>query len=417
MGMGVLTTALAAFLLLSTPSTQTYREPKNLRINEHVSYETERTSEGGLHVRFQFKDHTETSLVFEHTYDYQRTLEMSARFGLPSDFMRSYAIEEKPNRLKIIENGMLQLKGGKISVDLSAVTTFYSEEFAKPMAEFIVESLRQRGMDTRMDRIAMAMAFVQDIPYGVPEFDDGIDRWELSPAPLILLSGFGDCDSKATLFVGILRYLINPKDILFIEPEGRDHLLTAIRGDRAPGRTFIDDEGSIFVFADVAGPGRLAFGEKGANAEKGGSVIVHKYEERLPAFHADADYSTYHRGVFTDVFGNVAFKGSKSQETAQGDVRSARGEDAETIESETVIALSKVGEEGRRMVLEMGKGRPAEVSVSGNTVTVGPFRIRHGGGSVEVFSSETNSTVLLKCGETLTLPALGDHSRLQLFCK
>jgi hypothetical protein len=75
------------------------------------------TPEGGLHVRFQFKDHTGQLLVFEHTYDYQRTLDLAARFGLPSTFFRPFFAKELPNRQKLLDNGLFRRDGSAVVPD------------------------------------------------------------------------------------------------------------------------------------------------------------------------------------------------------------------------------------------------------------------------------------------------------------
>ena len=309
--MGALTAAaLLPPLMLATMGAQPLPEPKNFNRNEHVAYQAAATPEGGFHVRFQFKDHTGQLMVFEHTYDYQRTLAMASRFGLPSTFFRPYSNKEKPNRQKILDNGLFSRNGTTVEADLSAVTTYYSE-FAEPIAGFIYSSLRERGLDTRANRIAMAMAFVQDIPYGVPEFeDDGIFRSGISPPPLILLTGFGDCDSKATLFAGILRYLIDPADILFVSPEGVSHVLIAIRAEPARGQRHLAYEGHFFVYADTAGPGRLDFGELDRKLKDIHSFIVEPLTLKTLPFHEDADYGPEGRPAFRDPGGGRVELGS-----------------------------------------------------------------------------------------------------------
>jgi hypothetical protein len=417
MSLGVAAVAsLLSSLLLATPSAQTYSDAENFQINDHVAYEAGKTPDGGLHVRFQFKDHTGALLVFEHTYDYQRTLEMIARFGLPGNFLRPYPASEAPNRRKLLDNGMFQLRGDTIRADLSAVTTFYSDEFAKPIADFIFTSLRQRGLDSRTARIAMAMAFVQDIPYGIPTLHDGVFRGGVSPAPLILLSGFGDCDSKATLFVGILRHLIPPEDILFLYQHGQPHLLTAIQDVAAPGRSTLNHEGRLFVLADTAGPGRLDFGEVSPE-DRGMSVIVVPYENRTLPFHEDADYSTFGRVSFHPREDRVSFRGAKSQvaspvhvsDTPKADERQempiASGE--EELEGDEEAA-------GETAVL--GGGGASNVVVRGGSVTVGGLNIRYGGGSVRVSSNGENGTVSLNCGESLTVRSNGVSSYIQVNC-
>lgn len=386
--------ALLSSTPTSAPSGQGEQPPAELRINKHVLYEAERTPEGGLHVRFRFEDHTQTPQVFEHTYNYQHTLEMISRFGLPAGFFRPYTSKETPNRLKLLDNGLFQLNGDRVDIDLSAVTNFYADEFAKPIADFIVESLRQRGMDTRTDRIKMAMAFTQDIPYGVPDFDaDGVFRSGLSPAPLILLSGFGDCDSKATLFAGILRYLINPEDIVFLHQVNEPHVLTAIRDRNTAGRTTLTYEGQAYVVAETAGPGRADYGEPGDT--RGASFTIEPYVNRLPPYHADADYRPYggSLSLFSGVSGSVFWRGSDSQTIAS---REARYDNSETADARADTDDSA----GSEQPASLDQGEEAQEAPD----------------AVEVYYPGMPHPVSIKCGEAMTLHTHGGTRRVRLVC-
>jgi hypothetical protein len=369
--------ALLSSTPISAPSGRGEHPPAELQINKHVLYEAERTPEGGLHVRFRFKDHTETPQVFEYTYDYQHTLEMISRFGLPAGFFRPYTSKETPNRLKLLDNGLFHLNGDRVEIDLSAVTNFYADEFAKPIADFIIESLRQRGMDTRTDRIKMAMAFTQDIPYGVPDFDeDGVFRSGLSPAPLILLSGFGDCDSKATLFAGILRYLINPEDIVFLHQVNERHVLTAIRDRDTARRSTLTYEGQSYVVAETAGPGRADYGEPGDT--RGASFTVEPFVNRISPYHPDADYRPYGgpMPLFSGVSGNVSWRGSAENRADTNDTA--------------------------------GSEQPPSIA-QGEAVQEDPD-------AVEVYYPGMPHPVSIKCGEAITLRTQAGTRRVHLDC-
>ncbi|QSQ20046.1 hypothetical protein JY651_32860 [Pyxidicoccus parkwayensis] len=290
---------MLSHLLLAAPVNAGFRAPEHFAKNEHVAYEAVKTHDGGLRVRFQFMDPFDTLQVFEHTYDYQRVLELSARYGIPDTLFEPIPVTELPNRDKVLDNGLFHARGDMLEPDLSAVSTFYGPEFTRPIARFIIASLKERGLDTRAHRIAMAMAFTQDIPYGIPSLDgDGLFRSGLSPAPLILLTGYGDCDSKATLFVGILRYLISPEDILFLTPEDEPHMLTAIRGEPGPDERFIVWEGHPYLLADVSGPGRATLGERENESQDSHVYRVEPYEAKSLPYHPDADYSLFGRPRF-----------------------------------------------------------------------------------------------------------------------
>ncbi|MFL5350000.1 MAG: hypothetical protein ACJ8AT_34925 [Hyalangium sp.] len=382
----VLGWVVVAALLSSTP-------PAELRINKHVSYEAERTPEGGLQVRFRFKDHTDTPQLFEHTYNYQHTLEMISRFGLPSGFFRPYTNAEAANRSKILDNGLFLRNGDRVEVDLSSVTNFYAEEFAQPIADFIVQSLRQRGMDTRTDRIKMAMAFTQDIPYGVPDFDgDGVFRSGLSPAPLILLSGLGDCDSKATLFAGILSYLINPEDILFLHQVNEAHLLTAIRDRDTKGRTTLTHNGQTYVLAETAGPGRADYGELGDT--RSASFTVEPFVNRILPYHSDADSRPYGGALplFSGVSGNVFWRGSNSQAIASREAEYERQDTGNRADTDDTAEYEQ----------------PSSVA-PGEEAQEAPE-------AFEVYYPGMQHSVVLKCGESMTVHTHGRTRRVRLDC-
>jgi hypothetical protein len=143
------------------------------------------------------------------------------------------------------------------------------------------------------------MAFTQDIPYGIPELDDdGLLRVGFSPAPIILLTGYADCDSKAALFAGILGELIAPEDILFLLPEHIPHALTAVRGEPTSRQHFVTHQGRPYLLAEVTGPGRLPLGAPGATPMETTRFEVIPYVPRVPALHPDADYTRYGWPVF-----------------------------------------------------------------------------------------------------------------------
>lgn len=319
---------LLSHLLLSAPLSAGFHAPENFAKNEHVAYEAVKTHDGGLRVRFQFMDPGGTLQVFEHTYDFARIVELSARYGIPDTLFQPIPESELPERDALLDNGLFHARDDVLEPDLSAVSTFYGPEVTRPIARFILANLKERGLDTRAHRIAMAMAFTQDIPYGIPSLDaDGIFRSGLSPAPLILLTGYGDCDSKATLFVGILRYLIAPEDILFLTPEDEPHLLTAIRGEPGARDRFIVWEGNSYLLADVSGPGRATLGEREDESPDSHAYRVEPYELKSLPYHPDADSSHFGRPRFHIPGAGQVRIGPGRIPDAEDDTRPHGGED------------------------------------------------------------------------------------------
>ena len=108
----------------------------------------------------------------------------------------------------------------------------------------------------------MAIRFVQDIPYGIPEFSDKNRHYGgVSPPPQLLIKGCGDCDSKVLFFAGILIYLIDSDDIIFLNQS--KHVLSAIKEEPKNGSTYIKYKKEKYLIAETAGPGLRSLGEKG----------------------------------------------------------------------------------------------------------------------------------------------------------
>jgi hypothetical protein len=231
--------------------------------NTHVVYDVTKDDESYT-IRYTFKDH------YNNLQNY--TLELPVSFtdreieilGVPQWLFEPYVDNEHNRfvRTKELANGLFMINNNVIEVDKSAVIAHYAETFCKPIAGLIVQSLEEYRRDTRRDRIEMAIRFVQDIPYGIPDYADRDRHFGgVSPPPGILRNGYGDCDSKVLLFAGILIYLIPADDFVFLnQPE---HVLSAIIEEPDEGLTYIKFKDQIFLIAETAGPGRRSLGEKG----------------------------------------------------------------------------------------------------------------------------------------------------------
>ncbi|MCF8369280.1 MAG: hypothetical protein K9G76_09585 [Bacteroidales bacterium] len=231
--------------------------------NPHVIYKVE-LNNSSYSVHYKFRD------IFNNFQDYELMLpeeythEMISKFGVPKWLFEPYVDTESNRRIreKEINRGFFFLNGNTIEVNKSAVIDYYAPTFCKPIAEMIVSTLSDYGSDNRRNRIEMAIRLVQDIPYGVPTYEDEVMHYGgVSPPPKLLIDGFGDCDSKALLFVGILSYLIPAKDIVFLnQPE---HVLSAVKASPEKGLTYIAYQQENYLIAETAGPGKRLLGEKG----------------------------------------------------------------------------------------------------------------------------------------------------------
>jgi hypothetical protein len=204
--------------------------------NEHVEYSVSST-DGFYNINYKFKD-----AIFEPFPDKP---------------------EVHKSREKIIHAGLFKVRDNTVIVDKSALIKYYLS-YCEPIAARLVYYLKKEQKDTRQDRIELVMKFVQDIPYAIPSFSDHkLHYGGVTPIPSVLINGWGDCDSKAFLFVGILSYMIDTEDIRFAGEPG--HLYTVIRNDKnniVPhgNTTYFTIDEQFYLVAETAGPGRFPFG-------------------------------------------------------------------------------------------------------------------------------------------------------------
>ncbi|MBN1338942.1 MAG: hypothetical protein JXA03_06445 [Bacteroidales bacterium] len=236
---------------------------KGLRYNDHISYQVD-TVNGEYIIAFSFMDPFRNMQSLTMAFPVEVTHSMILRFGIPASMFDPYpdSEENRRKRQEIISEGLFKQKGEYLIVDKSAILNYYAPVFCKPIAEWIAGTLQAKGKDSRKNRIEMAMSFVQDIPYGMPDKDDNRFHYGgiLTP-PEILIRMYGDCDSKALLFAGILSYLTESNDYVFLNQ--KNHVLTAVKGKPANGQTYIKYQGDTYLLAETAGPGKRKLGEKG----------------------------------------------------------------------------------------------------------------------------------------------------------
>lgn len=257
---------------------------KELEQNSHVIYEVN-LDESVYTIRYRFIDHFGNYQNYELVLPYSYTQQAIKKFGIPTWLFEPYVDSEDSRKIRQDEmsKGLFMLDGNLIEVDKSAVIHYYSPHFFKPIAEMIVSSLADYGKDTRRDRIEMAMRFVQDIPYGIPNIPRKQRHYGgVVPPPQILIEGFGDCDSKVLLFAGILMYLIPSEDIIFLNQD--DHVLAAVKEVPEKGLTYLVYNNQEFLVAETAGPGKRLLGQKGNYYRKNFQVETIRFTgpETLP---------------------------------------------------------------------------------------------------------------------------------------
>ncbi len=240
---------------------------KSYKRNFWVKYKRKIHS-GKYIINYTFLDFRGNMCTFQYSMDKQAADRDIEKFGIPKSMFEPYQVTPQTleNRRRLLEQGLFKEEGSLLKPDFNAMINYYAP-YTKPIAEWIIQYLQQNYTDTRLNRIKFALAFVQDIPYGVPpdytrdnKFVNGI-----APAPKILRDGYGDCDSKSIFFAGIMCYLISPDDIILAKEP--NHMFVLIQNDDLNVRengsvTYYEYNGRKYIVAEVAGPGHFEFGQK-----------------------------------------------------------------------------------------------------------------------------------------------------------
>ncbi|NHE58976.1 hypothetical protein [Cyclobacterium plantarum] len=301
---------LNLFLLLMLWSWVLFAQ-RNYQKNDHVSLSSEKTGDY-YRVNYRFKDQWGNMQHFKLHFDATATEQMNARFGIPRWMFDRWTVtpENVAERQRVMQQGMFRRFDNYLKADYDAIVGYYAPVFGKPIAELIRAQLRAMDKDNRLNRIEMAMKFVQDIPYGVPkDRKAGLHRGGIHTPPEVLISGYGDCDSKTLLFAAILSYLIDPEDILFFLQDNHVLAFVAVDGHN-PGGTFLIENGRRYYMAETVGPGRRRLGESARGDQRTGAIIPFKFQPHAVAQVSalPGNEASYEPGKYEIVFENRSRK-------------------------------------------------------------------------------------------------------------
>lgn len=152
----------------------------------------------------------------------------------------------------LTDNAFFQLEGGELSFDHARLASGYAEVLA-PVAAALREG-------TPSDRafVERALAFVQAIPYEA-RLRQGGDPGYRRPIAL-LARNRGDCDSKAVLFLGILRAELPklPLAVVYVP----NHALTGVGLEKESGDKDFSLDGVHLLYAEPVGPAMAPLGAK-----------------------------------------------------------------------------------------------------------------------------------------------------------
>ena len=164
-----------------------------------------------------------------------------------------------------------ELRGGDIAPDHARLAAEYADD-VRPVAAALAV-----GAPDARTFVARALAFVQAIPYesGKAGADKGYRR------PLsVLARNKGDCDSKSTLFLALVRSAHPELGAVVVYVP--NHAFAAVALDPVGGeRTFARD-GVRYVGVEPVGPARIPVGK--VSGKSGWHLFWHSAETRaLPA--------------------------------------------------------------------------------------------------------------------------------------
>ncbi len=246
--------------------------------NEHVEIDSY-IEDGNYIIDYVFKDHNGVLHNFSMALEKEKTDIMIKKFGVSNSILKTTKKMEKDalnKRNKIIEDAMFIAKDGfPKALNKKALVSYYKQT-ANSIANYILTYLEKNKNDTRLNRIEMAIKFVQDIPYAIPKENRRAYKMGYITPPEILIDGYGDCDSKTILFACIMSYLINEDDIIFISTPS--HIFSAIKDydyvhekgyvpqtqrevNYGTGDGFVMYNNSKYFVCETAGPGRSNYGQ------------------------------------------------------------------------------------------------------------------------------------------------------------
>ena len=295
-------------LLLTFCITNQILAQQDYHKNKHVSLEMHIRNDNYI-IDYGFKDHWGNMQNFHLIYNKDQTDRMINQFGIPMTMFDPYTLtrENIARRDVILKEGFFKKEGNVLNIDYSAVVSYYSPVVCQPIANLIIERLQSLDKDNRRNRIELAMKFVQDIPYGVPDSKyKRIYKGGVHVPSEIFIKGYGDCDSKSMLFIGIMAYLVDPEDaILFRLP---DHVAPFVKGKVENGNSYLTLHDDEYLIAETAGPGRPNLGISRKNEKITGEVHEINFEPKM--FYSSDELRTFKNASNSKVFYASTEKGA-----------------------------------------------------------------------------------------------------------
>jgi len=231
--------------------------PQSYRASTKSKYEVDESG-GNYAVKYAFSGPESVSLQWNWTMQKSAVDGIWNSYGIPMTMFNAYS--PTPD---VIASREKLMKSGGFKQDSSVIRPNYSEimKANRNMVAPIVELANKlQPNPTLADRVSMWLTFCQDMPYGIPPSQiDGKFIGGMLPPASVLAVGWGDCDSKSTLFGTLLSFHPNVK-MVFVSVPG--HQLVGVRAQAISGQDSIQFEGEEYVLCEPVGLARLPMGKK-----------------------------------------------------------------------------------------------------------------------------------------------------------
>lgn len=182
-----------------------------------------------------------------------------AAFGIPDSFFQPFS----PTPAVMAERERT-MKSGGFRQDGTVIRPYFREIIRRQrefLAPAVAQFKREYANASPEETVQFWLHFCQDIPYGIPPSKkDGKFYGGLMPPVGMLIKGWGDCDSKGTLFATAMSHFPNVK-IIVVSVTG--HQMMGVRMPAKSGQKSYEFEGEEYVLCEPVGLGRLAFGTVG----------------------------------------------------------------------------------------------------------------------------------------------------------
>jgi hypothetical protein len=135
--------------------------------------------------------------------------------------------------------------------------TRLAQHYVQPL-KGLAESIGNASGGDERDKLALALAFFQTMPYDALTDHDVSNGIDFIAPPVLLNLNRGDCDSKAVALGAVLHSMLpNRKTIIVLLPQ---HAIVGIDLAPQPGERTLSFEGRTYVLMETAGPATFAIG-------------------------------------------------------------------------------------------------------------------------------------------------------------